>query len=95
MKHLLMEDLHPCRKLSALPTVLRLNIVSSPEIYCLDIQAWIRETEAPVVPLRGIDGMDNWHFCQLVATLKDGHTVSCPSRWLPARAVSHCDSTPL
>ena len=81
------------RKLSALPTVLQLDIVTGPEIYCLEIQAWIRETNAPVVPLRGIDGMDNWHFGQLVATLKNDHTVSCPSRLLPARVVSHCGST--
>ncbi|KAF8485874.1 hypothetical protein DFH94DRAFT_158493 [Russula ochroleuca] len=63
-------------KLSALQTVLRLKIINGPEISSLDIQAWIRETKAPVVPLRGIDGMDNRHFGQLVAALRNGHTYA-------------------
>jgi hypothetical protein len=91
---LLIGDLHPRRELSALPTVLRTEIVTGPKISSLDIQAWIRDTEAPVFKLRGmLDETDSWHFGRLVATLQNNHTVSRPSHWLPAHTVLHCDST--
>jgi hypothetical protein len=94
VRHLSVVDLHPRRKLSALPAVLRIKIDTGPEIFSLDIQAWIRETEAPVFTLRGmLDVTDNWHFGRLVAALQNGYTVSRPSRLLPACTVSHCDST--
>ncbi|KAH9995757.1 hypothetical protein BJV77DRAFT_206713 [Russula vinacea] len=64
-------------ELSALPTVLRTEIVTGPKISSLDIQAWIRDTEAPVFKLRGmLDETDSWHFGRLVATLQNNHTYA-------------------
>ena len=71
-------SLHPCRKQSARPKDLQLDLVNGPDISTLDIQAWILETKAPVVLLRCIDGTDAWQFDQLVGELRNSRSVSRP-----------------
>ena len=81
--------------LSAWPKHLQLEPVFDSQINILDIQAWLRETKAPVVRLSGIDNMDKHHFSQLVETLRSGRGVSLQSNRLPILIVSRFDSTPL
>ncbi len=62
--------------LSAWPKDLQLEIVADTEIFTLDIQAWIRETKAPVVRVGYTDGTDKCYFDKLVETLRNARGVS-------------------
>jgi hypothetical protein len=73
-KHL--SVLHPLRMLSAWPKKLYLEIVATPNISTLDIQAWMHETKVTVVR---IDRTDS-NFDQLVGEVRSGGSVSRPSR---------------
>jgi len=66
-------------KLSAWPEDLQLDLVNDPVISILDIQAWVLETQAPVVILRCIDGTDQ-QFDQLVGALKNSSSYATV-RW--------------
>lgn len=70
------EDLHPYRKLSAWPKYLQLELVADNEISTLDIQAWIRQTKAPVVRLEYTNGTDNCYFENLIETIRNARGVS-------------------
>ena len=95
VKLLLVEDLHSRRKLPEWPEDLQLEIVADPKLSIIDIQAWMRKTKASMAVLRCICETDKFEFDQLVETLRNDHSVSRPSRWLPALAVSRFDSTRL
>jgi hypothetical protein len=72
--------------LSAWPTYLQLDLVVDSEISTLDIQAWIRQTKAPMVRLGYTNGTDECDFVNLVETLRSARGVSLfqpeSSRWL-------------
>jgi hypothetical protein len=94
MKLLSVGHLDPCRKLSAWPKDLQLDIVNDPDISTLDIQTWMLETKAPVVMLRCIDGSDDRQFDQLVGELRHSRSVSHPgflSSPTHAFTVRHCE----
>ena len=81
MKLLFVGNLHPNRKLPAWRKNLPLELVQGDDpVTTLDIQAWILETKAPVVPLRSADS----NFGQLIGRVKTGGGVSHSSRRDPA-----------
>jgi len=61
-KCVLVGDLHACRKLSAFPDELQVELAVGPKLSILDIQVWIRENKAPMVRLSYVDGTDNCDF---------------------------------
>ena len=67
--------------LSTWPKYLQLELVVDSEISTLDIQAWIRQTKAPLVRLGYTDGTDKSYFDNLVETLRNARGVSsvCPA----------------
>ena len=65
--------------------------MAAPNISMLDIQAWLHETAAAVVHIRGTDG----NFDQLVWEVRNGGDVSLPNRRIPALASHAFDSTRL
>jgi len=76
VKWVLVEDLHACRKLSGLPTELKVELAVGLKLSTLEIQLWIRQNKAPMVKLSYVDGKDN--FKQLVEEIR-AHGVSRPS----------------
>ncbi|KAF8501471.1 hypothetical protein F5888DRAFT_1233616 [Russula emetica] len=66
-------DSHPHRMLSTWPKYLQLDLVVDSEISTLDIQAWIRQTKAPLVRLgyHDTNGTDKYYFDNLVETLRN------------------------
>lgn len=64
------------RKLSAWPKYLQLELVDDSEISTLDIQAWIRQTKAPVVRLGNTKGTDRCYFDNLVEAIRNARGVS-------------------
>ena len=95
VKCVLVGDLHTCRKLSALPTELEVELVVGLKLSILAIQVWIRENKAPMVRLSYVDGTDNCDFNQLVEKIR-AHGVSCPSYLFPSRPHPFdCDSMQL
>jgi hypothetical protein len=71
--------------LLAWPKTLHLEFVAAPNVSTLDIQAWMHDTKAAVVRIRGTD----CNFDPLVGELRNNGGVSRSTRWLPAHAVSH------
>ncbi len=71
-----LRNSHPHRKLSAWPKCLQLELVVDSEISTLDIQAWIRQTKAPVVRLEYTNGTDKCYFDDLVETIRNARGVS-------------------
>lgn len=69
-------DSDPRRMLSAWPKNLQLGLVADSEISTLDIQAWIRQTKAPLVRLEYTKGTDKCYFDNLVETLRNARGVS-------------------
>lgn len=57
--------------LAAWPKYLQLELVVDSEISTLDIQAWIRQTQAPLVRLEDTNGTDKDYFDNLVETLRN------------------------
>jgi len=59
--------------LSTWPKYLQLDLVVDSEISTLDIQAWIRQTKAPLVRLgyHDTNGTDKYYFDNLVETLRN------------------------
>jgi hypothetical protein len=62
--------------LSAWPKYLQLELVVDSEISTLGIQAWIRQTKAPMVRLGYTNGTDKCYFDNLVETLRNARGVS-------------------
>ena len=95
---LLVGDLHLVRrKLSEWPGDLQLELFSETKLSTLDKQAWMRREKASMALLRCTCETDNCNcdFGQLIETLCNGRSVSCPSRWLFVLAISRFDSTQL
>jgi hypothetical protein len=70
------KNSHSCRKLSTWPKDLQLELVADSEISTLDIQAWIRQTKAPLVRLGHKDGTDKRYFDKLIETIRNARGVS-------------------
>jgi hypothetical protein len=85
---------HLHRKLSAWPKYLQLELVVDSEISTLDIQAWIRQTKAPVVRLEYYpNGTDKCYFDNLVVTLRNARGVSfCSVQRVESMTRTHCPS---
>jgi hypothetical protein len=66
------------------PKYLQLELVVDSEISTLDIQAWLRQTKAPLVRLGHTSGTDKCYFDNLVVTLRNARGVS----FQPSRAES-------
>lgn len=78
--------------LSAWPKYLQLELVVDSEIFTLDIQAWIRQTKAPLVRL-GYDtnGTDNkCYFDNLVETLRNARGVSSVCLFSRVESMTPC-----
>jgi hypothetical protein len=84
VKCVLVGDLHTCRKLSAWPTELEVELAVGLKLSILAIQVWIRENKAPMVRLSYVDGTDNCDFDQLVEKIR-AHGVGRPGCFLPSR----------
>ena len=87
VKCVLFGDLYACRKFSAFPNELEVELAVGPKLSTLAIQVWIRENKAPVVRLSYVDGTDNCDFDRLVEKIR-AHGVSLPSYLLPPLATS-------
>jgi hypothetical protein len=86
VKCVVVGDLHSCRKLSALPNDLRVEVEPDVDtnLSTLTIQVWIRKNRAPMVLLGYVDGTENCDFGRLVEEIR-AHRVSRPSYSLPSR----------
>src|SRR6266576_7294756 len=82
IKCILVGDLPAYRKLSGLPTELKVELAVGLKLSTLEIQLWIRQNKAPMVKLSYVDGKDN--FEQLVEEIR-ARGVSRPSYFLPSR----------
>ncbi len=70
------KNSHSRRKLWAWPKDLQLELIADSEISTLDIQAWIRQTKAPLVRLGHTDGTDKRYFDKLIKAIRNARGVS-------------------